>query len=149
MLLEFTFKNLYSYKNESYFSMEAAKGTKIMNEFPKINGHRIMKNAIVFGSNASGKSNLVAALKLMSNIISRFDYSLGLLPFPSFAGVEDEPIMLSATILKEEMVYCYTFSYFPNKILYEKIEIESEGEFEIYFERKGDEYLIIPDDLKF
>lgn len=149
MLLEFTFKNLLSYRDESYFSMEAAKGTKIMNEFPKLNGHRVLKSAIVFGSNASGKSNLIDALKLMSYVLSsRFRNHTGLLPFPSFAGIENEPIMLSATILKEEIVYRYTITYSPRKIVFEKLEIKSEDRYEIYFERKGGEYLAVPDDLK-
>ena len=145
MLLEFTFKNLFSYKNESYFSMEAAKGTKIMNEFPKVNGHRILKSAIVFGSNASGKSNLIQSLNFMGGMISRFSWNN--LPFPSFAGTKDEPIILSATILKEELIYRYTFSYFSEKIVSEKLEIKTEDGFEIYFDRQDNEYLVIPDDL--
>jgi len=148
MLIEFTFKNVYSYKNESYFSMEAAKGTKITNEFSKVNGHRILKNAIIFGSNASGKSNLLDALKLMKNLISRFPGYTSLLPFPSFASVKDEPIMLSAMILNSGFVYRYTLSYFPKKIISEKLEIKLEDEFEVYFERKDDEYITIPDALK-
>ena len=147
MLLEFTFKNLYSYKDESYFSMEAAKGTKIMNEFPKMNGHRILKNAIVFGSNASGKSNLIKSLKLMSQIISLLWNNTDLLSFPSFAST-DEPVKLSATFFKEKLIYRYAFSYTPKEIISETLEIESEGKFEIHFERSGNEYLLIPDDLK-
>ncbi|MEI2414156.1 hypothetical protein V8V50_09485 [Ligilactobacillus salivarius] len=55
MLLEFIFKNSFSYKEEAYFSMEAVKGTSIRNEFDKIGKHRILKSAIIFGPNASGK----------------------------------------------------------------------------------------------
>lgn len=148
MLLEFTFENVFSYKNETYFSMEAAKGTKFMNEFAKVNGHRILKTAIVFGSNASGKSNLIGSLNLMRNVICNPWMLPSSLLFPSFAGTKDEPIILSITILKEKLIYRYTFSYHPQEIVSEKLEIESEGKFETYFKREGDEYSIIPEGLK-
>ncbi|ETA74333.1 abortive infection protein [Ligilactobacillus equi] len=73
MLLEFIFRNSYSYQNETYFSMEAVKKTQIKNEFPKFNKHRILKSAVTFGPNASGKSNLLKSLKTFQDLVMRDD----------------------------------------------------------------------------
>ena len=69
MLLEFVFNNCYSYKDEAYFSMEAVKKTRKNNEFASFNGHRILKSAIIFGPNASGKSNLMKSLRTFQNLV--------------------------------------------------------------------------------
>jgi len=147
MLVEFTFENLFSYKNESYFSMEAAKGTKIINEFPKVNQHRILKSAVIFGSNASGKSNLLNAMDLMKEIVLYSSRDEGL-PFPSFANLKDDPITLSISIVTEGIVYRYTFSYTTECVLSEKLEFEEKGTFNTYFERQKEIYVVIPEDVK-
>jgi AAA15 family ATPase/GTPase len=147
MLIEFTFKNAYSYKNETYFSMEAAKGTKKVNEFPTYHKHRILKTAMIFGSNASGKSNFFNALDTFKRIVLKPEKLNGL-PFPSFAGTQKEPISLSVTFLKETVIYRYSIVYNPKKIVSEKLECEENGEFVTYFQRENGQYLVLPDDLK-
>lgn len=52
MLLEFIFKNAFSYRDEAYFSMEAEGRTKVKNEFSKFQNHRILKKR---GRNIWGK----------------------------------------------------------------------------------------------
>ncbi|MDR2832081.1 MAG: ATP-binding protein [Streptococcaceae bacterium] len=146
MLLEFIFKNAFSYRNEAYFSMEAEGRTRVKNEFPKFQNHRILKSAAIFGANASGKSNLSESLRTFQRLIIKPDNVS--IPFPSFAGHKENPIEFCITIIKNEKIYRYSVSYLPKKILQEHLEIElANGTFKTYFERKGTEYSSLPKKL--
>ncbi|PAY35372.1 abortive phage resistance protein [Ligilactobacillus salivarius] len=145
MLLKFIFKNSFSYKEEAYFSMEAVKGTSIRNEFDKIGKHRILKSAIIFGPNASGKSNMIKSLKSFRNLILKNDIQEN--PYPTYAGNED-PIFYQIVIYANNNIYRYSVSYLKEEILQESLEMEKNGDFEIYFQRKKMKYPILPDELK-
>lgn len=146
MLLEFILENSFSYKEEAYFSMEAVKKTQIKNEFDRINNHRILKSAIIFGPNASGKSNLIKSLNTFENIVLKDDRKRN--PFPTFAG-NSKPIKYSITILYNNIVYRYSIEFTADEIKREKLEYQNTNkEFISYFERTGHKYSVIPDDLK-
>lgn len=145
MLIEFTFENCYSYKKDAYLSLEAVKKTKIKNEFERINKHRILKNVIIFGANASGKSNIIKALTTFRDLILRNDKEQN--PYPTFAS-NTEPITFSATIVSENQVYTYSVSYNEKAILKEKLERDVNNKKVIYFERQEDKYVVIPEELQ-
>lgn len=78
MIICFRIKNFRSYKDEAEFSFEAVdsdfKGENIATVLLE-NGEevRLLKTAAVFGGNASGKSNIIWALNILSNMVA---YSL-------------------------------------------------------------------------
>lgn len=144
MLLEFIFDNCFSYKNESYFSMEAVKKTRKKNEFDSFNNHRILKSAIIFGPNASGKSNLIKALRTFKNLILKDDKKEN--PFPTYANNQNS-INFSITILMQNNIYRYSVSYYANEIVKEHLEIEQGKEFVTYFLRTKRHYDVIPEEL--
>lgn len=145
MLLEFTFENLFSYHKEAYFSMEAAPRTQMKNEFERINKRRILKSAIIFGANASGKSNMMKALGTYRNLILKEDKRNN--PYPTYAG-NDELIHLSVTLVKESVIYRYSATYTLDTIHEECLEVDQKGQFETYFHRMGDLYPILPKKLE-
>lgn len=63
MLIEFTVENFRSFKEKQTFSLLASKDKDLIeqNSF-KINKYDLLKTAIVYGANASGKSTLFMAL---------------------------------------------------------------------------------------
>ncbi len=73
MILKFTVKNYRSYKEETTFSMEAnASEHKMENviEFDIENqNYRVLKSAMIYGPNASGKSNIIRAFKEFRSLI--------------------------------------------------------------------------------
>ena len=144
MLLEFVFNNCYSYKDEAYFSMEAVKKTRKNNEFASFNGHRILKSAIIFGPNASGKSNLMKSLRTFQNLVLKDDKLKN--PFPTYANNPDS-INFEITILIEETIYKYSVSYCSDEIIEEHLEIEEGNEFVTYFHRIKGNYEVIPREL--
>lgn len=77
MLINFRFKNNRSFYNETLLSMQAVKDRdlKDINTFkvddnlmPK-NENELLKSAVIFGGNASGKSNVIKALAYMKNVL--------------------------------------------------------------------------------
>jgi AAA15 family ATPase/GTPase len=65
MLLQLKMKNYRSYKNETVFSMEAnsyAHKPDNVFEVGKDKKYSLLNNAIIYGANASGKSNVIRAL---------------------------------------------------------------------------------------
>ena len=60
MLIRFSVENFLSFSDRQKFSMLPGKGTlKADHKTSKINGISALKTAVLFGANASGKSNLI------------------------------------------------------------------------------------------
>lgn len=76
MLLAFNVRNYKSFKEETTFSMTAApkqKGLDYSVFKQKILGkeHRVLSSAVIYGPNASGKTNLIGAMDVMKQIVLR------------------------------------------------------------------------------
>ena len=69
MIQEIRIKNFLSFKDETVFSFEASKDTFAEDsQVVKINENtRLSRLAVVYGYNASGKSNLLKAFDFLSN----------------------------------------------------------------------------------
>jgi AAA15 family ATPase/GTPase len=72
MLIKYIVKNFRSFKDETTFSFISGRGT-IMKEhkLQPVKGISVLKTAIVFGANASGKSNLVKAIAFGKDLLLR------------------------------------------------------------------------------
>lgn len=70
MLIRFTIENFLSFKDRVVFSMIPGKGTLKPNHKTKtIKGISALKTSVVFGANASGKSNLIKAIDFGKKLI--------------------------------------------------------------------------------
>ena len=73
MLIQFSTKNYLSFKDEQTLSLTLAKGGELVNSNTfKSNlsaPARLLKTAVIYGPNASGKSNFLAALTAMKRIV--------------------------------------------------------------------------------
>ncbi len=88
MLVEFRFSNFRSFRDEQVLSL-VASSDKTMLEFnstktPELPGKRILRSCEVYGPNASGKSNLFAAIRFAR----RFIVSSAERPLDSETGTE-------------------------------------------------------------
>ena len=64
-LLEFTTGNFLSFREKKTLSMEAAKIKEYPENVIQTEKYKLLKSAVIYGANASGKSNLIKALKFM------------------------------------------------------------------------------------
>lgn len=89
VLIDFTFKNIRSFKDEVTFSMEVGEG---ITECVEVNTVRlgnteVVKSSFILGGNASGKSNVIRAFQLLRDIIVYGTSSeLETLPIDTFAN---------------------------------------------------------------
>ncbi|MCT4612369.1 MAG: ATP-binding protein [Clostridia bacterium] len=70
MLLEFTVENFLSYKGKNTLSMIATKGKDKKDiQIIEVKGIEILKNAAIYGANASGKTAIIEAAVFMKEFI--------------------------------------------------------------------------------
>jgi AAA15 family ATPase/GTPase len=70
MLIRFTIENFLSFRDRQIFSLIPGKGTlKAQHKSKPIKGTSVLKTAIVYGANASGKSNLIKSIDFGKKLV--------------------------------------------------------------------------------
>ena len=127
MLLYFSVGGFCSFKETQDLFLTAYSGTRLKNTkyeknfyIDKIN--RIMKSAVIFGSNASGKTNLILGIERLKEII--FD---GINLPKDFneknLNYDSKSIKFEMGILDQKKdIYDYSIEFQKEKLLYEKLE---------------------------
>ena len=69
MLIEFSITNFLSFKERTTFSMIASSDNTLEDNYVNIGNEKLLKITSIYGSNASGKSNLFKALSIICNMI--------------------------------------------------------------------------------
>ncbi len=138
MIVSFRFKNFKSYKDEAVFSFEAIESDFLSNNLSEIelkDGEkiRLLKSAVIFGANASGKSNIIWALHALIYLVANsrnFDVRT-LIPtyFPYLSGdSQHKPTEMSLDFIVNKQRYRYEIAYDSNLIHSEKLELIKLGE---------------------
>lgn len=137
MLVNFRFKNCRSFLDETVFSMEATKDTELkdINTFnveeklmPK-DENTLLKSSVIFGGNASGKSNIIKALAYMKNVLL-----LSASQFPivaqneSFAFLKNnnEESLYEVEIIQNKTFYRYGFTLLHGEVVSEWLDRRTE-----------------------
>ena len=66
MLLQFNFTNFKSFKGETTLDLTATKISEHNDRVVQIGSEKILPSAVIYGANASGKSNVLEALRFMT-----------------------------------------------------------------------------------
>jgi AAA15 family ATPase/GTPase len=75
VLLQFSFKNFKSFKDETTIDFTATKITEYSNHVVQVGNEKVLPIAAIYGANASGKSNVHEAFRYMSTyVVSSFAY---------------------------------------------------------------------------
>ena len=69
MLLNFEFCNFRSFKDRTILSMKAGSQTTFNERLIRDENRRILPSAVIYGANASGKSNVILALNCFRDIV--------------------------------------------------------------------------------
>jgi AAA15 family ATPase/GTPase len=116
MLLNFRFKNFRSFYDEQELSMIATSITEHNHYLMEQDDYHVLPSAIIYGANASGKSNVIKALMLLKEIVLSGSIEknnslmldvLELLPFIHDKKMHDEPVLLSIECKIDGYVYLY------------------------------------------
>lgn len=127
MVHELRIKNFLSFKEETVISFEASKETfkedSLLVTMP--DGTRLSRIAIVYGANASGKSNLLSAFEYLFWFWQRKtadqDSSTGVEPFALDTDTPNQPTFFELKLYVNGKKYVYQLSLSPKTILYEKL----------------------------
>ena len=75
MLIQFTFKNYKSFRDENTLDMSATKMTEHAERVVEIGKEKLLPAAAIYGANASGKSNVIEAFRFMRTyVLDSFAY---------------------------------------------------------------------------
>ncbi len=78
MLLEFSCSNHKSIQKKVLFSTVAGTDTSFERNIEGIEGIRVLKSAVIYGANGSGKSNFIDAIAFVKNLVlNSVNYQLG------------------------------------------------------------------------
>lgn len=70
MLIRFTVENFLSFRDKAVFSLIPGKGTlKPHHKSAPVKGVSVLKTAVIFGANASGKSNLIKSIEFGKKLV--------------------------------------------------------------------------------
>ena len=144
MLVEFRVENFRSFKGEQVLSMVASGSDKTLPDNCIDAGKlKLVRGAAVYGPNASGKSNLVAALSAMQDwVINSASQDTGkrqtLVPFLLDENCSQKPTSFEATFVHEKVRYQYGFSVLGNQVLKEWLFAFPKGSPQMWYERLYD-----------
>lgn len=130
MLVNFRFKNFKSFYNENNLSLQATKDNELeeintfnVNEtlFNKTEQPELLKSAIIFGSNASGKSNVIKGITYMYNAIrlssaQQIDVIKNNETFAFYENANNEISLYEVEIIQNNNLYKYGFTILQGKI---------------------------------
>lgn len=148
MLVNFRFKNCRSFYEEANLSLEAVRNDELqeINTFfvnenlMNKNENELLKSAVIFGANASGKSNILKALAYMKNVLimsaSQFPIVQNNQYFIFYNDAVSEPSVYEIEIIQNNKYYKYGFELLNGKVNKEWLERRKERLTPI-FKREG------------
>lgn len=148
MLVEFRVKNFRSLRDEQVLSLVASKDKTLEDTHTLATGlkaaPRLLKSAVIYGANASGKSNLIKALQYMrgvvveSAIVIQPGQTYAVQPFRLDAKSASEPTELEVTFILDGIRYQYGFAMTPQRIVREHLLVYKASKPQRWFERQFD-----------
>ena len=150
MLIEFRIKNFRSIRDEVTLSMLASeeKGFESSNLVSsEVSGElTLLRSLVIFGANASGKTNVILALKYLKGLVLRFhnnieknkiaEYS----PFKLDRNYLDKPTEFTINFIEKGVDYWYFLSFDEEEIIEESLFYDKNGKETMIFERKNSKY---------
>ncbi|MBU2704018.1 AAA15 family ATPase/GTPase [Sporomusaceae bacterium BoRhaA] len=112
MLIQFNFKNFRSFRDEVTLDLSATQITEHANSVIAIGNEKLLPVVAIYGANASGKSNVYAALEYMAYYVSQSF---------QFGGDSDSKQKQDSHYVK------------PTPFLFDSNSRDAESSFEVYF----------------
>lgn len=144
MALEIRLSNMFSFRDEVTLDLQAAKiQTKKARELEgnlfSVDGEQMLKSVALFGANASGKSNVIKAIRACVNMVrSSHNYNVdtrfAISPF-KFEDYANKPSSFYIRFLLNGVEYEYSFSFMHDEIITETLYYYPNGRKSLVFRR--------------
>lgn len=123
MLIRFTVENFLSFKERQSFSLIPGRGTiKSEHKTKAIKGISVLKTSVIFGANASGKSNLIKGINFGKKMILKGSKAEQKIDFQNFRldkNYTNKNSRIEYEIQHNGKNYAYGFVFNTNKIVEE------------------------------
>lgn len=145
MIQEFSVQNFLSFRDKQTLSFVATSDKKLEKELTietKPGGTRLLRLAMIYGANASGKSNLLRAIQALWDMLfaSRSKEHEDVRIYMPFELQKGNPTHFEIIFWANERKYQYELIYDRQAILYEKMMYTSDKDvLSLMFERKKEE----------
>ncbi len=147
MIQEFYVENFMSFGDRQYVSFEATSDKTYFDELTvEVKpGVHLLKTALIYGANASGKSNLLFAIQtLWDLLISPRDIkSKSVSQYQPFALRKDKPTIMGITFFISDVKYIYDVKFDAFSVLSEKLEYVNGIRKALFYERTNDNKIVI------
>ena len=144
MVLEMRLSNMFSFRDEVTLDLQAAKiQTKkarvLEGNLFSVDGEQMLKSVALFGANASGKSNVIKAIRACVNMVrSSHNYNVdtrfAISPF-KFEDYANKPSSFYIRFLLNGVEYEYSFSFVHDEIITETLYYYPNGRKSLVFRR--------------
>ncbi len=144
MVLEIRLSNMFSFRDEVTLDLQAAKiQTKKARELEgnlfSVDGEQMLKSVALFGANASGKSNVIKAIRACVNMVRsshnyNVDTKFAISPF-KFEDYANKPNSFYIRFLLNGVEYEYSFSFMHDEIITETLYYYPNGRKSLVFSR--------------
>jgi uncharacterized protein len=150
MLIEFSVGNFLSYKDITKFSMIASskKEHEDKNVIRINNKLRLLKSSVIYGANASGKSNLFRAMRFMRSFVinsskeTQATEPIKVQNFKLSTETESKPCFFEIIFISKNIKYKYGFEIDKEKVHSEWLFYSPKGKETMLFKRSFQEYEI-------
>ncbi|HVW99833.1 MAG TPA: AAA family ATPase, partial [Candidatus Babeliaceae bacterium] len=147
MIIDFSFANFRSFRDNTAFTLKAdSLKSKIDNTFEvnfnSGNSISLLKTAVVYGANASGKSNFIKTFLAFTWLIQN-SHKFGLdkpqincyEPFDLDVKTQESPVNFKISFILDFIRYDYEYSFNKQKIVHEKLDFSPKGQTSNLFTR--------------
>lgn len=141
MLIRFVAENFLSFQDETEFNMLTGDVRRHPDHVYRFANLDLVKSAVIYGANGAGKSNLILAIKFLSEVVSEGSIETFRTDDVEFKLSEDsKPSKLELEFLVDGVGYAYGMTFHKNVIQEEWLYLLSFGkkDDELVFERKMD-----------
>ena len=141
MLISFSLENWMSFRDEVTFSMVATSERQHKDRVPRVRKYpaNILPIAAIYGANASGKTNLVKALRFVKELVvdgTKLGEEIDITPFLLDAKMGNKPSRFRFELLIDETIYEFSFAVTRKEILEEKLVHISSAKEKVLYHRK-------------
>ncbi|MBN2357450.1 ATP-binding protein [candidate division KSB1 bacterium] len=149
MLIEFNAANVLSFKHKATLSMVASSDDSLNDSNTFSEGNlKLLRSAVIYGANASGKSNLLSAMHFMRHMVinsskdTQADEEIDIDSFKLSSECEGKPSLFEAIFICSSGKYRYGFEVDRQKVLSEWLfHIPKTREAEL-FVREGNSFKV-------
>lgn len=148
MLIEFRVKNFRSLRDEQVLSLVASRDKTLQGTNTLETGIKaapaLLRSAVIYGANASGKSNLIKSLQYMRGVVAESatviqpGQTFSVQPFRLDAESARQPTQFEITFLLNGVRYQYGFAMTPQRIVSEHLLVYKAFKPQRWFERHFD-----------